>query len=70
MPKWNFVAMGQVGLTGWTRVAAQPVARAIARRTGAPEAAATRRDRKTLPRRVRGLPTTQVVTEERASPSG
>ena len=28
MPKWNFVAMGQVGLTGWTRVAAQPVARA------------------------------------------
>ena len=19
MPKWNFVAMGQVGLTGWTR---------------------------------------------------
>ncbi len=38
MPKWNFVAMGQVGLTGWTRVAAQPVARAIARRTGRPEA--------------------------------
>jgi hypothetical protein len=34
MPKWNFVAMGQVGLTGWTRVAAQPVARA----TGRPEA--------------------------------
>ena len=38
MPKWNFVAMGQVGLTGWTRTAAQPVARAIARRTGRPEA--------------------------------
>lgn len=29
--------MGQVGLTGWTRVAAQPVARAIARKTGRPE---------------------------------
>jgi hypothetical protein len=40
------------------------------RRTGAPEASATLRDRKTLPRRVRGLPTTQVVTEERASLSG
>jgi hypothetical protein len=38
MPKWNLVAMGQVGLTGWTRVAAQPVARAVARRTGRPEA--------------------------------
>ncbi len=38
MPKWDLVAMGQVGLTGWTRVAAQPVARAIARRTGPPEA--------------------------------
>ena len=38
MPKWNFVAMGQVGLTGWTRAAAQPVARSIARRTGRPEA--------------------------------
>lgn len=38
MPKWNFVAMGQVGLTGWTKAAAQPVARAIARRTGRPEA--------------------------------
>jgi hypothetical protein len=30
--------MGQVGLTGWTRVAAKPVARAIARSTGRPEA--------------------------------
>ena len=38
MPKWNFVAMGQAGLTGWTRTAAQPVARSIARRTGRPEA--------------------------------
>ena len=40
MPKWNFVAtaMGQVGLTGYIRVIAQPVARAIARRTGRPEA--------------------------------
>jgi hypothetical protein len=37
MPKWNLVAMGQVGLTGWTRVAARPVARLIARRTGRPE---------------------------------
>ena len=38
MAKWNFVAMGQAGLTGWTRTAAQPVARSIARRTGRPEA--------------------------------
>ena len=38
MPKWNFVAMGQVGLTGWTRKAARSVARAVARRTGRPEA--------------------------------
>jgi hypothetical protein len=30
--------MGQVGLTGWTRVAAKAVARAIARSTGRPEA--------------------------------
>jgi hypothetical protein len=37
-PKWNFEAMGQVGLTGWTRTAAKPVARAVARRTGRPEA--------------------------------
>ena len=37
MPEGHFVAMGQVGLTGWTR-AAQPVARWIARRTGRPEA--------------------------------
>jgi hypothetical protein len=38
MPKWNFVAMGQVGLTGWSKVAARPLARAVARRTGRPEA--------------------------------
>jgi hypothetical protein len=38
IPKWNFVATGQVGLTGWTRAAARPVARAFARRTGRPEA--------------------------------
>ena len=37
MPKWNLVAMGQAGLTGWTRVAAQSVARAFARSTGRPE---------------------------------
>jgi hypothetical protein len=37
MTKWNFVAMGQVGLTGQTRKAAQPVARAVARWTGQPE---------------------------------
>jgi len=37
-PGWNWVAMGQMGLTGWTRVAAKPLARAIARRTGRPEA--------------------------------
>jgi hypothetical protein len=38
MSKWNFVAMGQAGLSGWTREAARPVARAVARRTGRPEA--------------------------------
>ena len=38
MSKWNLVAMGQAGLTGWTKVAARPVARAVARRTGRPEA--------------------------------
>ena len=38
MTKWDFVAMGQVGLTGQTRKAAQPVARAVARWTGRPEA--------------------------------
>jgi len=35
---WNWVAMGQVGLTGKTRAAAKPLARAVARRTGRPEA--------------------------------
>ena len=38
MSKWNFVAMGQAGLTGWTGEVARPVARSIARRTGRPEA--------------------------------
>ena len=38
MAKWNFGAMGQAGLTGWTGKAARPVAHAIARRTGRPEA--------------------------------
>jgi hypothetical protein len=38
MPKWNFVAMGQAGLTGRTKTIAQPVARTIARKTGRPEA--------------------------------
>jgi hypothetical protein len=38
MPKWNWVAMGEVGLSGWTRVAARAVARVVARRTGRPEA--------------------------------
>ena len=37
MAKWNLVAMGQAGLTGWTREVARPVARAVARRTGRPE---------------------------------
>jgi hypothetical protein len=38
MPKWNFVAMGQAGLTGRAKDIARPVARLIARRTGRPEA--------------------------------
>ena len=38
MPKWNFAAMGQAGLTGRTRSIARPVARTIARRTGRSEA--------------------------------
>ena len=38
MPKWNLVAMGQAGLTGWTGKVAWPVARELARRTGRPEA--------------------------------
>jgi hypothetical protein len=38
MPKWNFAAMGQAGLTGRTRNIARPIARAIARRTGRSEA--------------------------------
>jgi hypothetical protein len=38
MLKWNFVAMGQAGLTGRTRTVAQPVARSIAGKTGRSEA--------------------------------
>jgi hypothetical protein len=38
MSKWNFVAMGEVGLTGSTRKVAAPIARLIARRTGRSEA--------------------------------
>jgi hypothetical protein len=38
VPKWNLVAMGQAGLTGWTGKVAWPVARELARRTGRPEA--------------------------------
>jgi hypothetical protein len=38
MTKWNFEAMGQVGLTGRTRAAAKPLARTVARWTGQPEA--------------------------------
>ena len=38
MPKKNLVAMGQAGLSGRTRAAAQPLARSIARRTGRSEA--------------------------------
>jgi len=34
----TFVARGQVGLTGRARVAAKPLAWAVARRTGRPEA--------------------------------
>jgi hypothetical protein len=37
MSKWNFVAMGEVGLAGWRRRAAQPTARLLARRIGRPE---------------------------------
>ena len=38
MPKWDFEAMGQVGLPPQTRAAVQPVVRAVARWTGRPEA--------------------------------
>ena len=38
MAKWDFAAMGQAGLTGWTRTAARPAARLIAGRTGRLEA--------------------------------
>jgi hypothetical protein len=38
MSKWNLVAMGEVGLTGSTKKAVEPIARLIARRTGKSEA--------------------------------
>ncbi len=37
MPRLNYVAMGEVGLTGWRKQAALPAARVIARWTGRPE---------------------------------
>jgi len=37
MSKWNLVAMGETGLTGWTAKVARPIAGSIARRTGRPE---------------------------------
>jgi hypothetical protein len=37
MSKWNFTAMGQAGLTGWTKQVAEPIAHTISRRTGRPE---------------------------------
>ena len=38
MGKWNLVAMGQTGLSGWTAEVAKPVAKAVSRRTGRSEA--------------------------------
>ena len=64
MPKWNFAAMGQAGLTGRTRTVAQPVARSIARKTGRPEpqilslgSGRSCRFRDTAPYRCRSGPT-------------
>jgi hypothetical protein len=37
MARWNLEAMGQVGLTGWTREIARPVASSLAHRTGRSE---------------------------------
>ena len=37
MAKWNFVAMGQSGLSGMTAKVAKPIASVVARRTGRPE---------------------------------
>jgi hypothetical protein len=37
MATWNLTAMGQAGLTDWTREVARPVAGRIARRTGRSE---------------------------------
>jgi hypothetical protein len=37
MAMWNFGAMGQAGLTGWTAEPARPIATSIARRTAPSE---------------------------------
>jgi len=37
MRKWNYVAMGQIGLSGITAKVARPLASSISRRTGRPE---------------------------------
>jgi len=37
MARWNVIAMGQAGLTDWTREVARPVAGSVARRTGRSE---------------------------------
>jgi hypothetical protein len=38
MSRWNYVAMGQIGLSGMTAKVAKPIALSISRRTGRPEA--------------------------------
>ena len=47
MTKWNFTAMGQMGLTGQTRAVAQRVARVAARWTGGPATRVTAATAKT-----------------------
>jgi hypothetical protein len=37
MARWNVEAMGQVGLTGWTREIGRPIASSLARKTGRSE---------------------------------
>ena len=37
MRKWNYVAIGQIGLSGITAKVARPLASSISRRTGRPE---------------------------------
>lgn len=37
MRKWNFVAMGQIGVNGVSEKVARPIAAVISRRTGRPE---------------------------------